>query len=439
MKGIPWWWLGIGFLLFLGFVPAAAQEPLVSTPATEQEPTSAIQWMELLYRRIEAEGLSAPAASRVYGYAGVTLYEAVRPGIPDSFSTARQLNELQAVPQPDLTQEYDWPTAANGAMRRLLLGLLSPDSAREIDLLYQTQKNDRARRVSAEVIERSLAFGESVADAILTWASYDRYETTRDLPYELPTGDPSLWVPTTPGTVPIEPHWGRLRPFSLYYADSCAVPLRMPFSTEPNSTFYQQAMEVVKISQQLTPEQKETVQFWVDSPASTGTPAGHWVLIQNQLAEVLDLKLDMTAMMYALTNIAMADAFISCWSLKYQQPLLRPVTYIQRYIDPGWTALVETPPFPEYPSGHSVVSSAAAEVLTTMFGTVAFTDRSGRMHGFADRSYTSIEAAAYEASISRLYGGIHYRVGMENGIRQGQCVGQNVLKFVRLRPIPQGE
>ncbi len=436
------WWkvVGLGLLLVWPALPATAHQTMVSTPATEQEPNSAIQWMELAYRLVEAEGLSAPAGSRLYAYAAVALYEAVQPGIPDSFSTARQLNELQAVPRPDLTLEYDWPTAANGAMRRTLLGLLSADSAREIELLYQAQKNDRARQVEADVIERSLAFGESVGEAILTWASYDRYEATRDLPYELPAGDdPSLWVPTTPGTEPVEPHWGRLRPFSLYYADTCAVPLRMSFSTEPDSTFYQQALEVVEVSQQLTPEQKDIVRFWVDSPASSGTPAGHWVLIQSQLAEVLGLKLDMTAMMYALTNVAMADAFISCWSLKYQQPLLRPVTYIQRYIDPGWTSLVETPPFPEYPSGHSVVSAAAAEVLTTMFGTVAFTDRSGRMHGFSDRSYTSVEAAAYEAALSRLYGGIHYRVGMENGLRQGQCVGQNVLKFVRLRPIPQGE
>jgi hypothetical protein len=416
---------------------AAAQNP-ASVPATEQSPGLAVQWMELLYRRIEAEKFSAPAAARLYAYAGVTLYEAVHPGIPDSFSMSRQLNGLPNMPAIEPDAVYDWPTAANGALSTLLTGLLGTDSAGEIERLRQTQINDRARSLEAEVIERSLAFGDSIARTVLAWAANDNYEATRGLPYEPKTGDPSYWINTT-GAPPAEPHWGTIRPFALYTADSCAVPLKMPFSTDPNSTFYLQAMEVVNMGKNLTPEQRDIARRWVDTPGGSGTPAGHWVLIENQLTTLLDLDLSMASMMYGLTGVALGDAFISAWSLKYQQPLIRPVDYIRQYIDPTWTSFVETPAFPEYPSGHSVVSAAAAEVLGTMFGTVAFTDRSGRLHGYDDRSYTSIEALAYEASISRMYGGIHYRAGMEGGLRQGRCVGQNVLKFVRLRPIPQGE
>ncbi len=430
-------------LLILLCLPAASRaQDIISTvsqPATEQDPTLAVQWMELLYDRVEAEGWTPPAASRLYAYAGITLYEAVHPGIPDSFTMGRQLNGMPVMPRIDPNAVYDWPTSANGALSTLLTALLKPESAEPVALLRQTQINDRARTVEEAVIERSLAFGESIANLILQWAAGDNYEATRNLPYEPKTGDPSYWVYTDPEMKPSEPHWGMIRPFALYSADSCAVPAKMEFSTDPNSTFYQQAQEVVTISQNLTPEQKDIVRRWVDTPKGSGTPAGHWVLIENQLVEVLGLKLDMASMMYGLVGISLGDAFIACWSWKYQHPLLRPVTYIQQYIDPTWTSFVETPGFPEYPSGHSVVSAAAAEVLTTMFGTVAFTDRSGRRHGFEDRSYTSIEAAAYEAALSRMYGGIHFRAGMEGGMRIGRCIGQNVIKFVRLRPIPQGE
>ena len=144
-------------------------------------------------------------------------------------------------------------------------------------------------------------------------------------------------------------------------------------------------------------------------------------------------------MMYGLVGIAMGDAFISAWSTKYQVNLLRPVTYINQYIDPTWRPFIASPGFPEYPSGHSVVSSAASEVLTGMFNTVAFTDNSVRQHGMQPRSFTSFQAAASEAAISRLYGGIHFREAIENGLRQGQCIGQNVLNYILLRSIPQGE
>jgi membrane-associated phospholipid phosphatase len=145
--------------------------------------------------------------------------------------------------------------------------------------------------------------------------------------------------------------------------------------------------------------------------------------------------------MYLLVNGALADAFISGWSLKYEVNLIRPVTYIQLYQRRNWEPYIQTPPFPEYPSGHSVASGAAAEVLTTMFGQVAFIDRTPILNGHENmqRSFTSFEAAASEAAISRMYGGIHYRAAIENGLRQGRCVGQSMLNNIRLRSIPQNE
>jgi membrane-associated phospholipid phosphatase len=143
--------------------------------------------------------------------------------------------------------------------------------------------------------------------------------------------------------------------------------------------------------------------------------------------------------MYSMVGIAMADAFIACWNLKYIVNLLRPETYIQRHIRQQWKPFIQTPAFPEYPSGHSIVSAAAADVLTFMFGAVAFTDTSKTRFNMRPRSYTSFEAAAAEAAISRMYGGIHFRNAIELGMKMGRCVAARVTTSIDMKPVPQGE
>jgi hypothetical protein len=305
--------------------------------------------------------------------------------------------------------------------------------------LRDSVQNARQKDVGADVVKRSMTYGDVVGSAILDWVALDNFPETRTMTWDTPTGDDSYWVPTAPGMKPVEPFWGQIRPFALYYADACAQKHNMPFSPDSDSAFYAQALEVKTTGDSLTNEQKDIARFWVDTPGQTGTPAGHWVLIESQIIDVLGLKLDRSAMMYALVGVSLGDSFISAWSLKYEINLLRPVTYINQYIDPNWQPFIASPGFPEYPSGHSVVSGAAAEVLTGMFGTVAFTDSSGRRRNLPERSFTSFQAAASQAAISRLYGGIHYREAIENGLRQGQCIGQQVLNYVVLRSIPQGE
>jgi hypothetical protein len=429
-------------LLFGGQVVVAQTD---SVPAAELDADVLVKWMQLLYDRVEAERISAPGASRLYGYAGVTAYQSVLPGIPEGISMSGQLTDLGALPYPDDAEaEYDWISSANGALSTVIAGLFpedATDTQNAVNALRQSQINARLRQVDEAIVERSVAYGDEVGEAILDWVSTDNFAETRDMnaDYVPPSDDSSYWVYTAEGMKAVEPYWGRIRPFALYYADACAQKHNMEFSTDPNSTFYAQALEVKTTGDNLTPLQKDIARFWVDTPGETGTPAGHWVLIENQLVDVLDLKLDRASMMYALTGVALADAFISTWSLKYQVNLVRPVTYIKEYIDPNWEPFIATPGFPEYPSGHSVVSGAAAEVLTGMFNTVAFTDSSVRKHGMQPRSFTSFWAAANEAAISRMYGGIHYREAIENGLRQGQCIGQNVLNYVLLRSIPQGE
>jgi len=230
-----------------------------------------------------------------------------------------------------------------------------------------------------------------------------------------------------------------MRPFALYSADACAQQPNLTFDTKKDSSFYLQALEVKNMGDNLTDAEKATAQYWLDNPGDTGTAAGHWVLIGGQAIDVLQLKLERASMLYALMGISLGDSYISALSLNYQINLLRPVTYIQKYIDPKWESFIPAPALPEYPSARAAVAEAAGEVLTRMFGTVGFTDNSGQARNLDARSYTSFEAAAMEASMSRLYGGVDYRTGIENGMRQGRCIGDNVIDYISLRSVPQGE
>jgi hypothetical protein len=422
--------------------PVAAQSTLPD--ANSLDPAILQKWMELLYDRIEAEAIDAPAASRLYAYAGVTGYQAVQPGIPEGITMAGQVNDLPDTPTPEPGEAIDWISAANAALSTVIASFFPEDAAETqqmITQLRESQIRTRSNQIDAAVVEASTTYGDSVAQVILEWISTDGYIEAQMISaeYEPPTGDPSFWVPTEDGMRAVEPYWGRIRPFALYDVDSCWQNFNITFDTTPGSTFYLQAMETMEVGNNLTREQRDIATFWVDTPGITGTPAGHWIMIASQMVDHLDLRLGMSSMMFGLVGIAVGDSFISAWSTKYQLNLLRPESYIQTYIDENWQPFIESPGFPEYPSGHSVVSAAAAEVLTGMFGTVAFTDRSGRRHRLGERSFTSFEQAAMEAAISRIYGGIHFRAAVENGIDMGRCVGENVLEYVTLRSTPQGE
>jgi hypothetical protein len=276
---------------------------------------------------------------------------------------------------------------------------------------------------------------------LLDWIAEDGVANIRaqeqEQPYEIPDFGEAGWVITTEGQRPMEPLWGQFRPLIMENASECAVPLDIEFSTEPDSTFYLQAQEVLDTGVDLTQEQADIAFFWVDAPVLSGTPAGHWILIAGLMVDRLDLTLSEAAGMYAMVGIAVSDAFLSSFEAKYRYMLIRPVTYINRHIRRSWGPLIQTPPFPEYPSGHSVVSSAAATVLTAFFGQVAYTDDTGLSRDLQPRSFTSFEAAATEAAISRLYGGIHFRIGIENGLAQGRCVGRAANDRIRLFPFRQ--
>jgi membrane-associated phospholipid phosphatase len=429
--------------MFAGEVAAGGDGD--SSSVVDTSPQVAVDWMNLLYERVQTEKSSAPGASRIYAYAGITLYESLLGGMPDNVTLAGQIWHMPDLPLWEDDVEYDWIAVMNGTVSVVFPALFDKPSEETIaafNELRDAQLAARAEDSSEEVIERSVAYGGEIAAAIIEWISEDGYKeaTAAAADYVMPVGD-GMWELTTEGTKPAGPYWGELRPFGLDNSFTCAVYPNIPYSTDENSPFYKQALEVYETERNLTDWQKETARFWVDTPGETGTPAGHWIAIVGQLPDQIGLDLVQTVMAYAMVGMAEGDSFISAWAVKYQIMLLRPVTFIQANIRQRWTPYIQTPPFPEYPSGHSVVSAAAAEVLTQMFGAQYFEDRTHMIfdHEPLTRAYTSFEAAAYEAAISRLYGGIHYRSAIENGMRQGRCIGANLMDNIRLNPVLQGE
>jgi len=414
-----------------GVLAAPADHP---TPRAD-DPTVLHRWITTVYDVIRQERLTPPNAARIYAYFGVAAYEAVVAGSPHLRSLGRQLNDLPALPTLGDSRRYDRPTAANAAMGRIVPMLFPGNEVARTQFaeLEADFHGERAATVGdARAIDRSALHGRQVGDVIVAWIRHDGWQDIQGLAYAPPIG-PGLWQSTPPnfGTA-IEPHWERVRPFVLDPVDRCAPEPPVPYSTDPTSEFYAQAKATYDTVATNTPWHLETALFWRDNPdGTTGLPSGHWALIALTLIRDLGYELTEAAELMAVHGIAVADGFTSCWTEKYRTNLLRPVTYVRNTFDPNWVTPVNTPQFPEYTSGHSVGSGAAATVLTAMAGTVGFTDNTNPAH--PARSYRSVWDAANEAAISRQYGGIHYPMGISAGIDQGVCVAREVLSTVRTR------
>jgi hypothetical protein len=411
-------------------VPRVATPP--ATPASEYEAGAAVAWFDLLLELIrQTPGYTPPVAARAIGYAGVTLYEALIPGLPERRSLTGTLNGLSAVPATGRRPAYHWPTvagAALGGLFRELFVTAPPQLRAGIDALENTVGAAAPRGVRDRSIER----GRDVALAIASWSHDDGGNEgyLRNFPADyVPPVGPGLWVPTPPGfQLALQPGWGENRCLALASGDVCAPGPPPSYSTDVASEFFAEAVEVYDAVSALTDEQLAIAQFWSDDPGISSTPPGHSVSILTQVLRQQAASLQDAAEAYARVGIAVADAFIACWHTKYQYNLLRPITYIRAHIDPGWGSPlpVITPPFPEYTSGHSVQSAATATVLTELFGSLAFTDDTHAARDLPARSFRSFTEFAEEAAISRLYGGIHFRSAIQAGLRQGECIGRAV-------------
>ncbi len=401
------------------------------------DPDVLLTWIKAVYDAVKRERFTPPNAARIYAYYGVAAYEAVVGGMPPYQSLGLQLNDLPKLPSTSKNLRYDWPTAACAAMAALSPVLFAGRQAslEELGKLEAGIVGERSLHVKDRAtIDRSMEHGRAVAKVLVDWIGEDGWSGIQGLTYE-PSVAPGLWERTPPnyGNA-LEPYWERVRPFALIPVTSCAPQPPIPYSNDPKSEFYAQAKATYDTVNGRSDEQAQVALFWRDNPdGTTGLPSGHWALIASILIRQQGYDLASAAELIAMHGIAVADGFTSCWTEKYRTNLVRPVTYIKAYIDPLWNSPVNSPAFPEYTSGHSVGSGAAATVLTAMVGKVSFTDDTGLANGFPVRTYPTIWAAANEAAMSRLYGGIHYPMGISAGIDQGICVAEAVMKRVKTR------
>lgn len=376
---------------------------------------------------------SPPVASRSFAYLGVTAFEAVASGSDELQTLAGQLHGLKPVPQREAGKTYDEAVVLQSAMAFAVQHYFEntgPSGQHAMAKLEGKLRENVSTDVPADVLARSEAHGRAVAEHILAWSADDGGAVIETLGfpqgYELPKG-PSHWVPTSLIALqqkPLLPNWGKNRTFAMPEGTSCALPSHPDYSEDKDSQFYKEALEVYEAKQSLTPERRAIARFWADDAMLSMTPPGHWISIALQIMERDKVGLEKNVDTLARLGVAVADGFIGCWQAKYQYDLIRPISYIRRAIDPKWEPLLNTPPFPEYPSGHSTQSGAAAAVLTNLFGeNFAFEDKTGSHAGLAPRNFVSFNAAAEDAGISRLYGGIHFRSAIERGLEQGRCVG----------------
>jgi hypothetical protein len=422
--------------------PAALAAPPPSSGAGVAAfgPGPAARWLRTAYQVVAAEGLTPPAAARAYAVTCVAVYEAVQPGMPRHRTLAGQLSGLGPLPAPTQRGSLDWPLALNAAAAATLRALFPQAGAASLAAIDAAEAAEVAARreqgVPAAFAEASRRHGLAVAASVAAWAEQDGHAQALARPYTPPVGE-SLWAPTPPnfGTA-IEPYCEQVRPMVLRTTAEVVPAPPVPFSTEPGSAFWNEAMAPYEQSRNNTDDQRDIARFWTDNPRFSGLPAGHWLSIAVQVAEQRRLGLDTTVEALARTAVALHDAFLNCWTWKYRHNLLRPVTYVRRHIDDTWATWVNTPQFPEHTSGHSVASRAAAVVLTDLLGDAPFEDTTlATTVGIAarTRTWSSFTEAADTAAMSRLYGGIHFPRGIEAGKAQGDEVGALVLARLRTR------
>ena len=433
--------LAVAGALLLNGCSQDAEQPEPKSPTAETYTADvATKWPDLELRLIKnGTGFTPPVASRALAYAGVALYEAVAPGMAANQSLAGQLTGLSTLPKPEAGQSYNWAVTANAAealIIKSLFGNATPAQRATIDSL-ETALN-LPYRAAAE-FDRSVKYGQQIAQAVFDWSrtdgGHEGYLSNQPTSFVPPVGV-GLWVPAngTSGRA-VQPYWGQNRLFVPANATMPMPGLSYSYSTQPGSAYYAQVQEVYNTSRSLTAAQRTIATYWADG-GQTISPPGHSISITSIVLRSRNATLATAAEAYARVGMAVSDAFVSCWKCKYQYNWERPITAVRAMFDPAWQPLLATPPFPEFVSGHSAQSGAAAQVLSDLFGSqTAFVDNTHQTRGagYEPRAFASFAAFADEAAVSRLYGGIHFRSANEVGLTEGQKVGRNVsaLRFKR--------
>lgn len=411
-----------------------------------QDPEFLHRSVKLITDIIVHDIFSPPVASRIYTYMSVAGYEAALHHDKKYITLAGQLTGLEAFPQPEANQEYCYSLASVQAMLKVGRALVFSEDKLD-DFYNKIMQEFKDTGIPDEIFERSVAYGTKVADHVMAWSSKDNYKQSRSFPKYSILDDPATWKPTPPAYMDaVEPHWNKIRPFAIDSAAQFKPQEPTKFSIDKNSQFYKEALQVHDVGVNLSEEQRQIASFWDCNPFVMNvkghvmfatkkiSPGGHWMNITHVACAMKKADFVQSAEAYARVAVSLVDGFISCWDEKYRSRLIRPETYINQYIDENWVPLLQTPPFPEYTSGHSVISSSAATALTSLFGeNFAFTDSTEIEFGMTARSFNSFEEASKEAAVSRMFGGIHYKPACDNGIIEGKALGNYIVQKIKTR------
>jgi hypothetical protein len=396
----------------------------------------------LLVNTVMEDLFTPPVASRIYVYPNIAFYECIRKddaALPSLTGKLNGLKMLPAVPKAGTVDNFIAAATSFSYVAQALVG-----SEYKIENWRTAFTDSLAKTTGAALLKNSVDYGHLVADSIIAWTKRDNYLKSRGLYRYVISNKPGDWQPTPLDYAQgLEPHWNTIRPLTLTKASQFSPKEKLVFSTNKNSVFYKTMMEVHDIVKNLDTIQKATALYWDDNPnvsANIGhlnyfihkiSPGGHWVMIAQQACAQKGIAVTKASQVYALTTIAIFDAFISCWDEKYRTNLIRPITIINRSADENWVPFIQTPPFPEFTSGHSVTSNAAATILTALLGdNFAFTDKTEIPFGNSSRSFNSFYEASLQSSTSRVYGGIHYPVTARISVLQGKTIGKNVLQVL---------
>lgn len=433
-------------IILLTFVGFSCSEVDMSTYESPLKEADVYHQMHKKFTDIIVHDIfSPPVASRNYLYPNIAAYEILQQTDASFISLAGQLNGLTTIPLPDTSAKVDVHLAAVRAF--LMTARNFVFSQDRMDAFTEEFVDHYKSKVPSVVWRDSESYAKQVSDHIMAWASQDMYKETRTYPKYTVMDEEWAWQPTPPSYMDgIEPAWGEIRTVVLDSAQQFRPAPPTDFSTDPNSQFYKEVMEVYEAVNQATQEQTQIAQFWDCNPYVSHhvghvmyatkkiTPGGHWMGIARLASKKEGLNMLRTSEVYTMTAIGLFDAFISCWDEKWRSILIRPETYINTYIDENWYPILQTPPFPEHTSGHSVVSSTSSILLTHLFGdSYAFEDSTEVEYGLPVRSYRSFKHAAEEAAISRLYGGIHYRPAIDEGFKQGKGIAELILERISTR------
>ena len=395
----------------------------------------------LLINTVMDDLFNPTVSSRIYTYPNIAFYECIRnedKSYPSLTGKLTAFPKLTVLPKP----KTDYLIAA--AISFSYVGQSLVGSEHKIEA-WRNQFVDSLRlTVDTSILSNSIAFGKTTADQIIAWVKKDNYGETRAMMRYVISDKDGKWQPTPVDFMPaLEPNWGYMRPLTLKKASQFSPEKKLVFSMEKNSLFYKNVLEVYNTVKNLDSTKKAIALYWDDNPnisVEQGhfnyfihkiSPAGHWLMITRQACLEKNISLVKASRAYTLTSIALYDAFISCWYEKYKTDLVRPITVIKRYIDEKWEPYIQTPPFPEFTSGHAVISNAAATVLTRLLGeNYSFTDNTEIPFGIQPRTFASFYKAAEESAWSRVYAGIHYPETARISIKQGKQIGQYVLNTI---------